>query len=342
MSSDSFKFGLMIRAQYPRDDDMAKRFDEICSVARLAEQLGFDCITKGMHYGAAPLGDYQQIPFLARIMAEAPACRLNAGVVLLSLHKPLDIAEQFATLDVMSKGKVILGVALGYRDVEFKAFGTTQGERVRRLEENLVAIRRLWTEERVSMKASHFELDDVSLGMRPVQKPHPPIWMGANADPAIRRAARLADCWYIPPHNRVDTVLRQLDVYRRELEAVGKPFPDELPMRREVFVAANRKEALRLCGPALERKYRAYVQWGQDKPMPEGDELDLALEELTKDRFIIGSPDEVSEAILGIVRPTGVNNLIISTHWPGMETGIAMEAMQRFAEEVMPRVRSGL
>ncbi len=342
MSTGKIRFGLMIRAQYPRQDDMVKRFDEICAVARLAEQLGFDCITKGMHYGASPLGDYQQIPFLARIMAEAPSCRLNAGVVLLSLHKPLDIAEQFATLDVMSKGKVILGVALGYRDLEFKAFGTTQGERVSRLEENLIAIRRLWTEDRVSMKASHFELDEVTLGMGPVQKPHPPIWMGANADPAIRRAARLADCWYIPPHNRVDTVLRQLDVYRRELEDCGKPFPDELPMRREVFVADNRKEALRLCGPALESKYQAYVAWGQDKPMPEGDELDLALEELLKDRFLIGSPDEVTEAILDIVRPTGVNHLIIGTHWPGMETSVAMDSMQRFAEEVMPRVRSGL
>ena len=168
--------------------------------------------------------------------------------------------------------------------------------------------------------------------MRPVQKPHPPIWMGANADTAIRRAARLADCWYIPPHNRIDTVCRQLDVYRRELDASGKPFPDELPMRREVFVAASRREALRLCGSALERKYRAYVEWGQDKPMPQGDELDLALED----------PDEVSEAILDIVRATGVNHLIISTHWPGMETTVANEAMQRFAEEVMPGVRGGL
>lgn len=342
MPQDVFRFGLMIRAQYPRGDDMVTRFQEICAVARLAEELGFDCITKGMHYGASPLGDYQQIPFLARIMAEAPSCRLNAGVVLLSLHKPLDIAEQFATLDVMSGGKVILGVALGYRDLEFKAFGTSAGERVQRLEENLVAIKRLWTEERVSMEGSHFVLDDVSLGMRPVQRPHPPIWMGANADPAIRRAARLADCWYIPPHNRIDTVLRQLDVYRRELDACGKPFPAELPMRREVFVAANRAEALRLCGPALETKYRAYVEWGQDKPMPEGDALDLALDELLEDRFLIGSPDQVADAILAIVRPTGVNHLIISTHWPGMETAVAMDAMRRFAEEVMPRVREGL
>ncbi|MDX1433714.1 MAG: LLM class flavin-dependent oxidoreductase [Gammaproteobacteria bacterium] len=342
MSTNAFKFGLMIRAQYPRDDDMVKRFEEVLSVVRLAERLGFDCITKGMHYGASLLGDYQQIPFLARIMAEAPSMRLNAGVVLLSLHKPLDIAEQFATLDVMSGGKVILGVALGYRDLEFKAFGTSRGERVARLEENLLAIKRLWTEERVTMTASHFELDDVSLGMRPVQKPHPPIWMGANADVAIRRAARLADCWYIPPHNRVDSVLRQLDVYRRELDACGREFPEELPMRREVFVANDRREALRLCGAALQHKYRAYVQWGQNDPMPAGDDLDVELEELLTDRFLIGSPDEVAEGILRIVRPTGVNHLIISTHWPGMETRVAMDAMQRFAEEVMPRVRSGL
>jgi alkanesulfonate monooxygenase SsuD/methylene tetrahydromethanopterin reductase-like flavin-dependent oxidoreductase (luciferase family) len=166
--------------------------------------------------------------------------------------------------------------------------------------------------------------------------------MGANADAAIRRAARLADCWYIPPHNRVDTVLRQLDVYRRELDVQGKPFPAELPMRREVFVAESREEALRLCGPALETKYKAYVQWGQDKPMPEGDGLDMALDDLLKERFLIGSPDEVADAILAIVRPTGVNHLIISTHWPGMETGVAMDAMRRFAEEVMPRVRNGL
>ena len=342
MSTNAFKFGLMIRAQFPRDDDMVKRFEEVLSVVRLAEGLGFDCVTKGMHYGASLLGDYQQIPFLARIMAEAPSMRLNAGVVLLSLHKPLDIAEQFATLDVMSAGKVILGVALGYRDLEFKAFGTRRGERVARLEENLLAIKRLWTEERVTMSGSHFVLDDVSLGMRPVQKPHPPIWMGANADVAIRRAARLADCWYIPPHNRVDSVLRQLDVYRRELDACGKDFPDELPMRREVFVASDRREALRLCGAALQRKYRAYVQWGQNDPMPAGDNLDVELEELLTDRFLIGSPDQVAEAILRIVRPTGVNHLIISTHWPGMETRVAMDAMQRFAEEVMPRVRSGL
>src|SRR3989442_6642998 len=97
--------------------------------------------------------------------------RLNFGLILLSLHKPLDIAEQIATVDVMSGGKVIFGVALGYREVEFLAFGTTQRERVKRFEENLEAIKRLWTEDVVDMTGSHFTLQDAALGSRPVQKP---------------------------------------------------------------------------------------------------------------------------------------------------------------------------
>jgi len=337
-----FRFGLMIRAQYPAQDDLAARFEEVCATARLADELGFDCITKGSHYAATGFADFQQIPFLARIMAEAPRCRLNAGVVLLALHKPLDIAEQFSTLDVMSRGKVILSVALGYREVEYKAFGTTQSMRVKRMEENLVAIRRLWTEDTVSMTGSHFELDDVGLGMRALQDPHPPIWVGANADPAIRRAARLGECWYVPPHNRLDVVARQLDVYKRALDACGKPFPAEFPMRREVFVARTREEALRVCAPGLERKYKAYVAWGQSDALPDEDSLDTGLEDLIKDRFLIGSPDEVTASIVAMAKATGVNHLIVSMHWPGMDTSAGMDAMRLFAEEVMPAVRAAL
>src|SRR5439155_12232246 len=102
----------------------------------------------------APWRDFQQFPFLCRMMAEAPDLRLNFGLVLLSLHKPLDIAEQIASADVMSGGRVIFGVALGYRDVEFLAFGTTRKERVKRFEENLAAIRRLWIEDSVDMVGS--------------------------------------------------------------------------------------------------------------------------------------------------------------------------------------------
>src|SRR5258705_1540891 len=251
------QFGLMLRAQFPDGDDLSARFHELMEQARLADALGFDWITKGMHYSSAPWKSLQQLPFLSRVMAEAPRLRLNFGLILLSLHKPLDVAEQIATVDVMSGGKVIFGVALGYRDVEFLAFGTTQKERVRRFEENLEAVRRLWTEDSVDMVSSHFTLKGASASPRPVQKPHPPIWIGANADPAIRRAARLGDCWYVNPHNRIDTIVRQVEAYRPAPDEYRKPFRAGFPARRVALVARSRSEVIRLCAPFLSAKCEA-------------------------------------------------------------------------------------
>jgi alkanesulfonate monooxygenase SsuD/methylene tetrahydromethanopterin reductase-like flavin-dependent oxidoreductase (luciferase family) len=336
------RFGLMLRAQFPRGDDMAARFRELLEQARVANRLGYASITKGMHYSSAPWQDLQQFPFLCRLMAEAPDVRLNFGLILLALHKPLDIAEQIAAADVMSGGKVIFGVALGYREVEFLAFGTTQKERVQRFEENLEAVRRLWTEDVVDMVGSHFTLRGASLGTRPAQKPHPPIWIGANADPAIRRAARLGDCWYVNPHNRIDTIVRQVEVYRRALDEFGKPFPAEFPARREVFVARSRDEAIRLSAPFLGAKYQAYQQWGQGQAMPTGDnDLGVAFDDLLRDRFLLGSPDEVAEQMLALNRATGINHLIMSVQWPGMPQSLALEQLHVLAEEVFPKVRRG-
>jgi alkanesulfonate monooxygenase SsuD/methylene tetrahydromethanopterin reductase-like flavin-dependent oxidoreductase (luciferase family) len=337
------EFGLMLRGQFEQGEDMHARFGELMEQVRVANELGFASITKGSHYSAYPLQDFQQLPFLSRAAAEAPNLRLNAGIVLLSLHKPLDIAEQLASIDVMSGGRVIFGAGLGYREVEFRAFGSTQKERVKRFEENLEAIKRLWTEEKVDMKASHFELMGASCPMKPIQKPHPPIWIGANSDPGIRRAALLGDCWYINPHNRLDTTVRQVEVYRRALDDLGKPFPAELPMRREVFVAASREEALRICKPYLEIKYKTYHEWGQDKAMPEGDDnLGLDFDNLIRDRFLLGSPEEVAEQILFLGQKLGVNHFIMSVQWPGMPQSLVLDTLGMLAEEVFPKVRQGL
>jgi alkanesulfonate monooxygenase SsuD/methylene tetrahydromethanopterin reductase-like flavin-dependent oxidoreductase (luciferase family) len=283
----------------------------------------------------------QLVPMLARLTAEAPGMRLNAGVLLLPLVSPLHVAEEFATLDVMSGGKIILGVGLGYRDVEFKAFGVPRAQRARRFEDNLVAIRRLWTEDTVSLKARHFELDQASCSPKPLQKPHPPIWVGANADPAIERAARLGDCWYIGPGVEIATVERQMELYRRALDAAGKPFPAELPMRREVFVAKSREEAIRLCAPYLGAKYKAYHAWHQDLP-PDDSGFDQDFTNLIGDRFLIGSPDEVAAQILSLHRRLGVNHLVMSTEWAGMPEALALESLEMIASELIPRVRQGL
>ncbi len=341
--TEKITFGYMSRGQYPLGDDMALRFDELLEQARTAEAAGYDCYIKSSHYSGHPLMELQQMPLLSRLSAEVPKMRLCAGIVLLPLHKPLDVAEQFATLDVMTNGKAIFGAGIGYRDVEFHAFGTTKKESRQRFEENLDAIKRLWTEDTVTMKGSHFELDGASCALKPVQKPHPPIWIGANADIAIRRAARMADAWFVNPHNRIDTIERQVDIYKRELDACGKPFPDEFPMMREVFVAATREDARRLAQPYLETKYAAYHEWGQDKAMPKGDnDLGMAYDELIRDRFLLGTPEEVAEQILKFVHKLGVNHFIFGVQWPGMPHNLVIENTQMLGEEVFPLVRRGL
>jgi alkanesulfonate monooxygenase SsuD/methylene tetrahydromethanopterin reductase-like flavin-dependent oxidoreductase (luciferase family) len=311
--------------------------------ARRAEQYGYHSITKGAHYSAHPLQDLQQIPFLARVAAEAPSLRLNTGVLLLPLHKPLDVAEQLGTLDIMTNGKLIFGCGVGYRDVEFEAFGTSRKERGRRFEENLAAIKRLWTEETVTLKGSHFNLVGAGCAAKPVQKPYPPIWIGGSADAVIRRAARLGSCWYIGPNDRLDAVAEQVETYKRALDEAGKPFPEEFPFRREVFVAKTREEAYRAAKEPIMTKYRAYHAWGLGRSRPGApDELGQPFEELLKDRFFIGSPDDVAEQIITFNKRVGMNHVVMSLHWPGLEVARSMEAMQMIAEEVFPRVRQGL
>ena len=334
------KYGLFIRGQYRENEsNMNARFEELMEQVRIAEQLGFDDLISGMHYAGYPLQQFQLIPFLSRAMAETKRMRLITGIILLSLHKPLDIAEQLSSMDVMSGGRLVFGCGLGYREVEFRGFGTTTKERVPRLIENLEAIKKLWTEDHVNMKGSHFELSDTTLSLKPMQKPHPPLWMGANADAAVRRAAEIVDTWFINPHQRMDTIERQLEIYKRALDEFGKPFPDELPMMREIFVAETRDKAKEIARPYLEEKYKVYHQWGQDKAMPKGDDnLDLDFDELTKDRFLFGSPDEVAEQIISYEKRLGVTHMVLGMQGVGMPQNQMLESMHLFAEQVMPKV----
>lgn len=332
-----------MRGQYPAGTDMQDAFAKACEVARLADKLGYSYLTKGQHYSMSPVQALQQTPFLARIMVEAPNIRLVTGIVLLPLHKPLDIAEQLAAIDVMSGGRLIFGSGIGYREVEFKAFGMASKERGRRFEENLIAIRRLWTEEKVDMLGSHFELDGASCSVKPLQKPTPPFWIGANVDAGIERAARMADAWFINPHQTMATIERQLDVYRRALESAGKPEPNVLPIMRECYLAETEAEAIRIARPSLEAKYKSYHAWGQDKSMAAGDNnLDMPFEQLLEDRFLLGSPDQVAEQLIGYSRRLGVTAVIPAFQSLGTPHAQVMESMELFAKEVMPRVQQGL
>ncbi|HET6184283.1 MAG TPA: LLM class flavin-dependent oxidoreductase [Acetobacteraceae bacterium] len=332
------KYALLMRGQHQAEDDIVARHRDDLALVKTAETLGFDAVGRAAHYSTAPLQMVSQVPFLAQAAALAPRLRLITSVVLLPMQKPLDIAEQLASLDVMSEGKLIFGAGVGYREVEFKSFGTSYKEAGRRFEENLDAVKRLWTEPSVTMKGSHFELDAASCSVSPVQKPMPPIWIGANAEVGIRRAARMADAWFIPPHGTFTTLDQQLDLYKRALEKNGKPFPADLPIIREVFVADTWEEAMRRAGPPLAAKYAAYHSWGQDKVMPSQDHFDRNFEDLAADRFLLGSPDQVAEQIVALRRRFGATWLCAGVHLAGMSHAEATEQMHRLAEQVFPLV----
>ena len=332
------KLSLIVRGQHP-PGDAARHLHADLELVRCADRLGFDGVVKGSHFSASPFQSVQQIPFLAYCAAIAPRLRIILGLVLVPLHKPLELAENLATLDLLCGGKLVFGAGIGYRDVEFKAFGVPRGKLGPRFEATLAAIRRLWTEDSVTLKGDGWELDQAACPVKPLQQPTPPIWIGGNADVAIERAARIGDCWYVNPHNTLATIERQMDLYKRALDAAGRPFPAELPMRREVFVAPTRAEAIRRAQPYLEEKYKAYRAWGQDKVMPEGDDFDHAFNELLEDRFLFGSPQEVADQLNRLTARLGVTHLVASVHWPGMPNSLALEQLHLLAEEVRPLLR---
>ena len=334
------KVGLFVTNQQRLGADMVSALLDQIAMVRHARDRGWDSLFSGQHY--LNEGDNKQlqiVPFLARLAAEAGEMTLGLGVLLLNLHNPVYTAETVASLDVISGGKLVFGVGLGYREVEFDAFAVPKGERVKRFEEYLTLIERLWTEESVSHESATCRLQGVRMNIRPVQQPRPPIWVAANSDPAVKRAARLGDTWFINPHATMATIGRQMALYRAELKAAGKPFPRELPIVKEVYCARYRATALEMAGPYLLAKYRDYAKWGQDKVMPDNQDFGRSLDELIQGRFVLGSPDECFEELKPYWQELGVNHLIIRTHWAGMPLSSALASMRLISDELLPALR---
>ncbi|MGH8059319.1 MAG: LLM class flavin-dependent oxidoreductase, partial [Candidatus Entotheonellia bacterium] len=225
------------------------------------------------------------------------------------------------------------------REEEYEAFGVRRGERVARLVECLEVIKRLWAEDEVTHRGRFFHLTKARMLLKPLQRPHPPIWFAANNDGAVERAARLGDAWVINPHAKLSILERQVALYRKTLQEAGNPWPAELPMIKELYVAPDRRTAIRECRPFLEAKYQAYASWGQDKALPAEDRFDLAFEQLVQDRFIVGDPDDCVRELRRYAEALGVNCFIFRIQWPGMEQAKVLRTIQLLAERIMPALQ---
>jgi alkanesulfonate monooxygenase SsuD/methylene tetrahydromethanopterin reductase-like flavin-dependent oxidoreductase (luciferase family) len=333
------KFGISLSGmgQQPVGTDMRQSFLEILEYVRTARDLGFDFAYQGQHYLTSPYQQLQTMPLLARLAAEAEGMSLVA-TLLIPLHHPVDLAERIATMDVITDGRFILSAALGYRDEEYEAFGVQRKQRVSRYLECLEVMKLLWTQDEVSFQGKHFQLKNARMVLKPVQKPHSPIWVAANSDAAIKRAARRGYTWYVNPHATYTTIARQIGLYRQTASEAGSPVPAELPIGRELFVHEDRNRAFEEVRPFLGGKYEAYSQWGQDRALPGEESFSTSFQELARDRFIIGDPEDcITE--LEKYRALGMAYGSFRMMWPGMDLRKGIRNMELFAEKVMPHFK---
>ncbi|WP_153395606.1 LLM class flavin-dependent oxidoreductase [Ornithinicoccus halotolerans] len=330
------ELNLLLCSQFTAEQDPAAGFEDQLEQVRLVRDAGFGAVFASQHYLAHPFQYLHPLPVLARIVPELGSMRMGTAISLLALPSPVDLAEQVATLDIISGGRMTLGVGLGYRDVEFAAFGLGAEGRLRRFLDNLDLVRRLLSQERVTFEAEHARLDDVPIALRPVQRPHPPVWMAGHTDAAIRRAARRGLPWVAAAaHVDEGYLAHQVQVYRDACRENGHEDLD-LPLLQELYVAPTEERALEVVRRSLAVKYRAYQAWGQDSVLPESQSFDREFEELRQGRFLIGDPRQVADRINRLVATASPSHLMLRMQWPGMTREETLASMELFAEQVIP------
>lgn len=335
----AIKVGLYVTNQQPPGADMVTALNDQLQMVHAVRDAGWDSVFTGQHYLSEGMGQFQMVPFLTRLLGEIGDLEIGAGVLLLALQNPLDVAETWATIDVLSGGRLTFGVGLGYRDVEYDAFGV-KGSTVRRFEENLAIIKQLWAGELVDADLPWCRLNGAALNVRPLQSPTPPIWIAADSDKGVERAARLSDTWLINPHATVETIESQIGLFDRARQDAGLPKAKTRPLMREVYCAPTREEALEQCGPYIAAKYQHYADWGQDKVLPGEETFRRPFDSLEASRFVIGSPESCIEQLLPWKHEFGVDYFIFRTDWIGMPVESALQSINLLSREVLPVLRA--
>lgn len=213
----------------------------VAAVARRAEELGFRdlWVTENtIDQGTC----FDPVVILTYAAAITSRIRVGASVVVLPIHSPLMVAHQWATLDFISGGRAILAVGLG-REHHYRDFQIPVAARVTRFREEVELIKALWSEDKVSYRGEMYQVENLSLGTKPAQKPRPPLWMGVGHPNAVRRAARIADGWMGSGGSSIAEFKTSVPILRQELEKTGRD-PAVFPISKRVFMAVDERPAV--------------------------------------------------------------------------------------------------
>ena len=332
------RFGLWYAFRNPAQWQTSYRdlYCEVLDQIAWAETIGYDDVWLTEHHftddGHAPSPLVQA----AAIAARTKKIRIGTAVLLLPLYHPVRVAEDGATVDILSGGRFELGVGIGYRVEEFAGLGISRKERAGRMNEGLEIIRRLWEGEAVTFHGKHFHIDNARLTPMPVQRPRPPLWVGGFGPAAVRRAARLGD-GYIG----TGPMKPLADGYAAELRACGKDAskPRLAGGHFWLIVSNDPEKTWREVAPHVRYQINLYHEWltkaGQDlfPYVPD----DAALKE--SGLLQILAPDDAVRAIAAYAAEVPIERYYTWTVPPGFAVKRMNEHLELFATKVIPHFR---
>jgi probable F420-dependent oxidoreductase len=282
---DRIPFGMSMPHRSPDAIDVAT----VRTVAQRAEALGFRdlWVTENT---LDHVTSFDPISVLTYAAAVTSRIRLGASVVVLAIHSPVNVAHAWATLDVLSGGRAVLGVGLG-REHHYRQFEVPEAGRVRRFREEVELIRALWLQDRVAYQGRFYSLPDGTMPLKPVQKPLP-IWLGVGHPDAVRRAGAMADGWMGSGGSSIEEFGRSVPILREALEKAGRD-PTTFPISKRIFMAVDERREV-----ARAELNRWFTEVYHNPPG-------------TDASGIWGTPEEVREK-LELVVAMGANHLLLN------------------------------
>jgi probable F420-dependent oxidoreductase len=279
------------------------------------EELGFESAwaQEGV-FGASP----QLAPLEAMTYAAACTRRMRLGCVVFvsTLHSPVHLAKSLSTLDQLSRGRLDVGIGTGGKGRPFAAFGISEDRYVARFTEGLAVMKALWTQPRVTFDGEFWQLKDAAMEPKPFQKPYPPVWFGANGEPALRRAVRLGDGFFGAGSAPTASFADQVRIVRDALAKAGRS-PASFPIAKRVYIGVDddQDRARERVNGAMERIY------GRRVPAIEA-------------AAIAGTPQDCAREVDAVVE-AGAELVLFTTVFEPAEQA------ERLAAEVIPRVSAG-
>jgi probable F420-dependent oxidoreductase len=299
------------------------------------EELGFDSIWMEEHHSVADHYWPSPLPVLAGFATRTSRVTLGTDILVAPFYHPARLAEDVALLDVMSGGRAVLGVAIGYKPDEFALYGADLAMRGARFEEQLAIVKGLWTQDSLSFRGTYYQVEG-RLEPRPITKPHPPIWIGGWGERTLRRAATLADNWIPGPTADLARLLEGKKRFLANRRAAGRSEPIlDWPLTRDVIIADTDREARELAERHIMVSYRKEYAGGWKHPFIDAS-IATDLDTVKKDRFLIGGPDQVIKEVRPFVEQYGMTHLICRLFFPGMPHRHIMRELTLIAREVRP------